>query len=360
MRFKMKSFIILLAVIILSSYNLICRGNFVTKSLKQQYLTLDNGRQFIKLGNTWREANNYELAKYYLDKGYDIIKNNNNEYWIAVAYEFYGYYYKDIGEYETALQYLYSAYNIYKRIITLPNGSPKAVKKVISDIENSLEPELQERTYPGPEPDHEPPDESESNNDIEKRLSRLEIRVDNLEERVEEVSGEISEIRNTVDKIWEKVKIPTPPPLIIPPSFHGNAISMIGVGFGSTYGIGDMRFPPISISMNYRVSENYEIGLFLGYSSELYQNIKFDYRIVGLRLLLRMWKGEDWDISSSLMIGYNSLSANAPLTGINVSQEKILYGGIVDFRYFFSQNIGVFLETGYGLTYASGGVVFSF
>ncbi len=368
----MKSFRSCLLLVLFICYSdLLARPNEISKPLKLQYLDYENAIEFLKLGNSWREAQDYDNAKFYLDKGYNMIQKYNNDYWTAVAYEYYGYYYRDIGDKEQALDYLEKAYEIFRQIITLKTGSPTAVLTTINNLKRNI--------YHTPEggDGQTPPDSTIAGyNDYDSRLTSLERkyfqlsnkvddldnkidnvnnRIDNLGGQVNEIGNEIKKIEYNIEKIWNKINGSTPPPVV-----RGKAISMLGVGFGPTYGIGETRFPPISISMNYRVSDNYEVGLFLGYSSEMYQTIKFDYRIIGLRLLYRMWQGDNWDISASLLVGYNSLSANEPLTSLNVSQNSVLYGGIVDFRYLFTQNVGVYLETGYGLSYASGGVVFNF
>ncbi len=96
------------------------------------------GRRYLKLGNTYRENGNGELSIKYLNKGYSIVKKYSDFYWIAVAEEYLGYYYKDRKEYGKALKYLRSAKAIYDVYGKLRNGegSNKAVEKAIESIES--------------------------------------------------------------------------------------------------------------------------------------------------------------------------------------------------------------------------------
>ncbi len=133
---------------------------------------------------------------------------------------------------------------------------------------------------------------------------------------------------------------------------------MSGVGFGSTIGIGTPVFPPSSLTINVRISELYEIGVFSGYSTETYQSGNITYTMYGVRMMYRLFRGGDWDLSSSILIAKNDVTysgfANNPAVG------AILYGGIADFRYFITNNIGLFVEAGYGVSFVSAGITMKF
>ena len=96
------------------------------------------------------------------------------------------------------------------------------------------------------------------------------------------------------------------------------------------------------------------MGIFGGYSSESYKGGNLSYQIIGIRFMYILWKGNNWDISASVMLAYNHLSYTR--LSYNPTASALLYGSIADFRYFLTSNIGLFLEAGYGLTYVSGGV----
>jgi hypothetical protein len=60
--------------------------------------TLNQSIKFLKLGNTLREAGDYESSKDYLDKGYKLANKTNDAYWSAIADEYLGYYYRDLSK----------------------------------------------------------------------------------------------------------------------------------------------------------------------------------------------------------------------------------------------------------------------
>ncbi len=95
------------------------------------------GRRYLKLGNTYRESGNMDLAEKYLLKGYSIVKKYSDFYWTAVAEEYLGYYYIDNNDNAKALKYLKSAKSIYNVYGKLKNGegSNKAIDGVIAGIE---------------------------------------------------------------------------------------------------------------------------------------------------------------------------------------------------------------------------------
>ena len=80
------------------------------------------GLRFLKLGNTYRESNNYELSQKYLLKGFDIIKKSNDIYWLAVAYEFLGYYYRDIEQRQKAKELLIKSREYFNKISKIEKG----------------------------------------------------------------------------------------------------------------------------------------------------------------------------------------------------------------------------------------------
>ena len=102
-----------------------------------QTSTSELGLRYLKLGNTHREARNFELASFYLGKGLDLVRGRGSKYWEAVANEYLGLLHRDMGNKFVALDYMRRAENIYRSVLT-PLGSQSSVdasRKIIRDIE---------------------------------------------------------------------------------------------------------------------------------------------------------------------------------------------------------------------------------
>jgi Tetratricopeptide repeat len=104
--------------------------------------TSDNlGVRYLKLGNSYREARNYDLAQTYIKKGLEMVKYRNS-YWEAVGYEYLGLLYRDMGDRQMALEYLRTASSLYDRVVTMRNseGSDQVLRSVIADVEQGVTP----------------------------------------------------------------------------------------------------------------------------------------------------------------------------------------------------------------------------
>jgi tetratricopeptide (TPR) repeat protein len=99
--------------------------------------TRDLGVRYLKLGNTYRETRNYDMAQLYVKKGLDMVRNRGSRYWEATGYEYLGLIYRDMGERDLALEYLRVAQGIFASILNTRDGvgSDDALKLVIADIE---------------------------------------------------------------------------------------------------------------------------------------------------------------------------------------------------------------------------------
>lgn len=69
----------------------------------------------LKIGNSFREANQYERAEEYLNKGLVNIRGKD-KYWEAFAYESLGILHKEMGESTLALQNFNKAFNLYNEL----------------------------------------------------------------------------------------------------------------------------------------------------------------------------------------------------------------------------------------------------
>ena len=103
--------------------------------------SLELGKRYIKLGNTYTMAKDYKNANEYLDKGIDMVSKYNSfegKYWRAVGLEYYGYLFIDMGMPEYAKEKMIEARNIYSDIIDQSDGSPFAVSKQIQRLDNII------------------------------------------------------------------------------------------------------------------------------------------------------------------------------------------------------------------------------
>jgi hypothetical protein len=103
--------------------------------------SVDNlGVRYLKLGNSYREARNYDLAQTYLKRGLDMVRNRNT-YWEAAGYEYLGLLYRDMGDRQMSLEYLRTAASLYDRVVNMRNsmGSDEVLRSVIADVEQGAQ-----------------------------------------------------------------------------------------------------------------------------------------------------------------------------------------------------------------------------
>lgn len=112
----------------------------------------DLGQRYLKLGNTYREADDFEKAEEYLSKGKKIVSSGstwNNRYWSAVANEYFAYLYNDLSKNQKninnkdyfkqlSMEYFNKAKNQYENLIKTNDGSQDAISEVIKNL-NGLE-----------------------------------------------------------------------------------------------------------------------------------------------------------------------------------------------------------------------------
>lgn len=99
--------------------------------------TSELGLRYLKLANTYRESRNVDMAQYYLRLGYDLVRGRGSRYWEAVANEYQGLIYRDMGDNATAREYFRRAESIYRTVINplRSESSIDAVRKIVSDVE---------------------------------------------------------------------------------------------------------------------------------------------------------------------------------------------------------------------------------
>ena len=151
--------------------------------------------------------------------------------------------------------------------------------------------------------------------------------------------------------------------------FHkGTTAINAGIGLGSYYN--SLSIPPLSVSLDYGVTDNLingnngsiSVGGFAGYtaSSHTYGAYKstFSYIALGGRGAFHYQFAPKLDTYAGLMLSYNIHSSNYDgfsnfMKGSHVDWSIFLGG-----RYFFTEKIGGFAELGYGFYNLNLGVTF--
>ncbi|GEM_PF-4806290 len=120
---------------------IIILGLFFSLETYAQRSNLELGKRYIKLGGSFRESGAFDLSKDYLEKGLAIVRRHNENYWIAVANEYLGYYWRDRAQIEgkskyftRALRHLDKALSIYQNVLKNNPGSIQAVKRAIATL----------------------------------------------------------------------------------------------------------------------------------------------------------------------------------------------------------------------------------
>lgn len=146
----------------------------------------------------------------------------------------------------------------------------------------------------------------------------------------------------------------------------GTNVINAGIGFGGQYG----SYTTSSQSPVYSI--NYErgvwdvpgpgvvsLGAYLGHKTYKYTNDnKWSYTIVGIRGAYH-YNGLDvknLDVYAGVMAAYNILS----YSGTGSYGNEFGFTGFLGGRWFFTDNIAVFVEAGYGVSNLSAGVSFKF
>ncbi len=100
---------------------------------------LDEALRYIKVGNTYREVDEYNLSELYLMKAVNILttKFPAQKYWEAAAYENLGLLYRDHEEQTESQKYFLKALDIYQKANYV--ASVKAIQKLMSSVDNKEE-----------------------------------------------------------------------------------------------------------------------------------------------------------------------------------------------------------------------------
>jgi hypothetical protein len=142
----------------------------------------------------------------------------------------------------------------------------------------------------------------------------------------------------------------------------------LGVGFGTSALYTESNYvstiPPISASLEYGIHEHISIGGYLGYHVAEHKwnhrnrdwRWRYSYTIVGARGSFHLANLLGWqqtDIYGGILAGYNIVSVREPAgwdnSYYNRQSSALLWGLHAGFKYMFKDNIGIFVEGGYGI-----------
>lgn len=148
----------------------------------------------------------------------------------------------------------------------------------------------------------------------------------------------------------------------------GDILISPGVSFGAIgYNYGGGSFLPLSLSAEYSLNDLFALGAFAGYYSGSYSYSFFGttsttkwtsfsfggkgtLHATGLlnQAFSSSMDAEKIDLFASLYLGIRSESFSENIVGVSASGTTFTPGLTIGGRYFFTPNIGAFLELGYG------------
>jgi len=148
------------------------------------------------------------------------------------------------------------------------------------------------------------------------------------------------------------------------PNFSQGQIDVnAGIGLISPLFIGGFRavVPPVSLSAEYAIDNDFSVGGFVGIArsrNKFVSEVKFNYTIIGVRGAYHFNLIESLDTYAGAMVGFNRQVADFDdtlFTSYSASNSIYwaVYGGA---RYSFAGNLGVFGELGYGISWITAGL----
>ncbi len=160
----------------------------------------------------------------------------------------------------------------------------------------------------------------------------------------------------------------------------GDNVLSLGIGLGSAIGNSGYSSQTPAISLQYEHGQwdvggpgVISLGGYLGFKGFKYEyppfySEKWNYTVIGIRSAyhLTMVDVDHLDLYGGLMLSYNILSTsrtvNDPLYKNygEVSSSGLWLSLYLGGRYYFSDNVGAFMELGYGISYLSIGGQYKF
>ena len=154
------------------------------------------------------------------------------------------------------------------------------------------------------------------------------------------------------------------------PNFTQGQIDVnAGIGLLRTFYSGHRSaVPPVSVSVEYGITDKISVGGFFGYTStkdrlwyDANDYARYSFTIVGVRgsYHLNLW--DRMDTYAGLMLGYNIASVkydtdNPYLDNYAAASSGLALSAYVGGRYMLTEKIGAFAELGYGISVLNLGV----
>ena len=151
----------------------------------------------------------------------------------------------------------------------------------------------------------------------------------------------------------------------------GQVDANIGLGLGASFATGTVDLPPVSLALDFGISDNLSLGAYLGYSASTDEfagfgtsySWKYTYLIVGARGAYHFDLMDKLDTYAGVMLGYNVASVKYDGPGAapaSPSAGGIAYSGFAGARYHFGDTFGVYAELGYGIALLNAGLTLKF
>jgi hypothetical protein len=148
----------------------------------------------------------------------------------------------------------------------------------------------------------------------------------------------------------------------------GNKVIHAGLAVGGLAGVyGDATLPPIVAGFEYGFEDKISLGGVVGFAGSKYgfsgYEWKYSYLVIGARGGYHFLENNpELDAYAGVMLGYNIVSVTAPsgtfFGGYTAGASYMLFGFYGGARYYFSPNLAVYGELGYGLGYFNLGIAF--
>lgn len=171
---------------------------------------LDEAQRALKLGSSYREARNFDLAQKYIQRGIELANKAGNRYWEATGYEYLGLVYRDIGDRDAALSALQKASDMFTGIIKQPDGSQNSTQALMDDVRRNDRSRPPANTSLGSASSPAPPRtdlerERALNRQLNERIAALDAKIRALEDRSSYSVSPGASVANTPS-------VSTPPP----------------------------------------------------------------------------------------------------------------------------------------------------
>ncbi len=149
---------------------------------------------------------------------------------------------------------------------------------------------------------------------------------------------------------------------------EGQSNINIGIGFAAFGLSGDATVPPISGSYEYGINDNISVGAFVGYTASeqdlIFAKATYSYLVFGARGSYHKELIDDVDTYAGIMVAYNSVGFDIDDPAFenlfDTDLSGIVPGVYLGARYHFTDNLGAFLELGYGVSAVNLGLTVRF